>query len=317
MDVLWAKQSCGEAGDGMGWPHTPQGYRSKHPSPGSLGMGVTFSHAEEELLWLPRFLPQCKFHTTVTNTESQNGLGQKGPSEITYPSPLPWSGTSVTRSVTTSSDGASTTFLGNLCQCLTTFTVNNFFLMTSLSLPSFNSLKPLPVVLSQQALLKSCNKVSLKPSLLQAEQPQLSQPFFTGEVFQPYDHFRGPPLDPLQQVRVFLVLGTPVHTFGLLFSSGKHLLKPGTCSPCLFWEKLPFPPSKKKKKKKEEPVIHTAGKTLPLLPRWACCGREGPGGETNQGCTTSRHMLGGRGSPPPPRRVPADKGWEGVHGPER
>ncbi|KAK4806151.1 hypothetical protein QYF61_001078 [Mycteria americana] len=29
------------------------------------------------------------------------------------------------------------------------------------------------------------------------------------EVFQPSDHFRGPPLDPLQQVHVFLVLGTP------------------------------------------------------------------------------------------------------------
>ncbi|KAK4823229.1 hypothetical protein QYF61_027570, partial [Mycteria americana] len=42
-----------------------------------------------------------------------------------------------------------------------------------------------------------------------AKQPQLSQPFFIGEVFQPSDHFHGPPLDPLQQVHVFLVLGTP------------------------------------------------------------------------------------------------------------
>ncbi|KAK4806908.1 hypothetical protein QYF61_012629 [Mycteria americana] len=30
-----------------------------------------------------------------------------------------------------------------------------------------------------------------------------------GEVFQPSDHFCGPPLDPLQQVHVFLVLGIP------------------------------------------------------------------------------------------------------------
>ena len=35
------------------------------------------------------------------------------------------------------------------------------------------------------------NNVSLEPSLLQAEQPQLSQPSLTGEVFQPYDHFCG------------------------------------------------------------------------------------------------------------------------------
>ena len=34
-------------------------------------------------------------------------------------------------------------------------------------------------------------------SLLQAEQPQLSQPFFTGEVLQPSDHFHHPPADPL------------------------------------------------------------------------------------------------------------------------
>ncbi|KAK4810704.1 hypothetical protein QYF61_007678 [Mycteria americana] len=30
-----------------------------------------------------------------------------------------------------------------------------------------------------------------------------------GEVLQPPDHLRGPPLDPLEQVHVFLVLGTP------------------------------------------------------------------------------------------------------------
>ncbi|KAK4810201.1 hypothetical protein QYF61_011795 [Mycteria americana] len=41
------------------------------------------------------------------------------------------------------------------------------------------------------------------------EEPQLSQPFFIGEVFQPSDHFCGPPLDPLQQVHVFPVLRAP------------------------------------------------------------------------------------------------------------
>jgi len=38
-------------------------------------------------------------------------------------------------------------------------------------------------------VLEGCSKVSLDPSLLQAEQPQLSQPFLTVEVFQPSDHF--------------------------------------------------------------------------------------------------------------------------------
>ncbi|KAK4831170.1 hypothetical protein QYF61_015640 [Mycteria americana] len=84
----------------------------------------------------------------------------------------------------TSRDGASTASLGNLFQCLATLIVKNFFLISNLNLPSF-SLKPLPLVLSLQALVKSpppaflypfrvlegCYKVSLEPSLLQAEHP--------------------------------------------------------------------------------------------------------------------------------------------------
>jgi len=50
-----------------------------------------------------------------------------------------------------SRDGASTTSLGNLSQCFTTLIVkNNFFLISRLNLLSF-SLKPLLLVLSQQA----------------------------------------------------------------------------------------------------------------------------------------------------------------------
>ena len=41
------------------------------------------------------------------------------------------------------------------------------------------------------------NKVSPRPSLLQVEQPQLSQHFFTEDMFHLYDNFHGPPLDPL------------------------------------------------------------------------------------------------------------------------
>ena len=61
-----------------------------------------------------------------------------------------------------SRDGASPTSLGNLFQGFTTLIINNLFLMSSLHLPS-SSLKPLPLVLSLQALLKS-----LAPSFLQA-----------------------------------------------------------------------------------------------------------------------------------------------------
>jgi len=51
--------------------------------------------------------------------------------------------------------------------------------------------------------------VSPQPSLVKAEQPQISQPFFIGEVFYRSDHFCGPPLDLLQQVHVFPVLRAP------------------------------------------------------------------------------------------------------------
>ncbi|KAK4811312.1 LOW QUALITY PROTEIN: hypothetical protein QYF61_024448 [Mycteria americana] len=87
-----------------------------------------------------------------------------------------------------SRDGASTTSLGNLFQCFTTLIVTNFFLIS---------------------ILEGRRKVSPEPSLLQAEQLQLSQPVLVGEVFQPSDHFRGPPLDPLQQLHVFRVLRAP------------------------------------------------------------------------------------------------------------
>ncbi|KAK4806259.1 LOW QUALITY PROTEIN: hypothetical protein QYF61_013403 [Mycteria americana] len=66
-----------------------------------------------------------------------------------------------------------------------------------------------PTLWATCAVLKSHNKFSAEPSLLQAEQPQLSQPFLIGEVFQPSDHFCGPPLDQLQQLHVFPVLRAP------------------------------------------------------------------------------------------------------------
>jgi len=56
--------------------------------------------------------------------------------------------------------GASTASLGNLLQCLTTLIVKNFFFIPSLNLPSF-SLKPLPLVLSLHALVKSTSPAFL------------------------------------------------------------------------------------------------------------------------------------------------------------
>ncbi|KAK4818851.1 LOW QUALITY PROTEIN: hypothetical protein QYF61_020070 [Mycteria americana] len=44
---------------------------------------------------------------------------------------------------------------------------------------------------------------------VRAKQPQLSQPVLVGEALQPSDHFCGPPLDPLQQLHVLLVLRAP------------------------------------------------------------------------------------------------------------
>lgn len=51
-------------------------------------------------------------------------------------------------------------------------------------------------------VLKGCNKVTLEPYLLQAEQPKHSQPFLMGKVLQPSDQLHGPPLD--KEVKIYL-----------------------------------------------------------------------------------------------------------------
>ncbi|KAK4825708.1 hypothetical protein QYF61_002067 [Mycteria americana] len=107
----------------------------------------------------------------------------------------------------TSRDGASTTSLGNLFLCLTTLIFRAITPCSITTCPCKKSLSSFLVGLLQ--VLEGCYKVSPEPSLLQAEQPQLSHPVFTGEVLQPSDHLRGPPLDSLQQLHVLLMLGAP------------------------------------------------------------------------------------------------------------
>jgi len=54
------------------------------------------------------------------------------------------------------------------------------------------------------------NQITSQSSFLQAEQTQITQPFLIQEMLQAlYHHHRGPPLDSLQEIPVFFVLGSP------------------------------------------------------------------------------------------------------------
>ena len=72
----------------------------------------------------------------------------------------------------------------------------------------FKQSLPLLFVCFFQMLEGHC-EVSAEPSLQQAKQAQFFQRFSVGEVLWPSDHLSGPPLDPLQELHVFLVLGVP------------------------------------------------------------------------------------------------------------
>ncbi|RMC14700.1 hypothetical protein DUI87_06872 [Hirundo rustica rustica] len=105
----------------------------------------------------------------------------------------------------TSKDGAAAASLGTPFQPLTTLPGKNSFPISYLILPSGTG-KPFlsPHPFSQVSLQLSWSlfkrwKVSLDPSLLRVEHPQLSQP---GSRASPW-----PPLDLLQQVRILLLLG--------------------------------------------------------------------------------------------------------------
>ena len=63
--------------------------------------------------------------------------------------------------------------------------------------------------MERESSLEGLYKVSSKPSLFWAEEPQLSHSLLTVEVLQRSDHLHGPPLDLLQQLHVLLVLRAP------------------------------------------------------------------------------------------------------------
>jgi len=175
--------------------------------------------------WINLWMTVWKINYCHGIIESQNGLSWKGPYRLSS-SCTPAAGKAATHqlkagglsrapsnmTLNVSRDGALTASLGSLCQCLTILWVKNFFPTSNLNF-SYFSLKPFSLVLSLSNHVKSSlqvlgcfNEFSSEPSLLQAKQAQLPQPFFTGEMLLTPDHLPGPPLDQLQQLHILPVL---------------------------------------------------------------------------------------------------------------
>jgi len=125
----------------------------------------------------------------------------------------------ITLSLSASRVGASA---ASLCQCLTTLLSKEFppHILCKFPLLYFKTI-PLCLITIRQCkksfslvfisyllVLEGCHEVFRE--LLQSEQTQLPQPFFTGDVLQPSGHLSGPPLDPLQQLPVFFCAGGPM-----------------------------------------------------------------------------------------------------------
>jgi len=116
----------------------------------------------------------------------------------------------------TCGDGDLVISLGSFFQCLVTFLVKNFLLISNLNLPSRN-LRLFPLVLSlgtwetnthlaitfSQVVVRG-DKVSLQPAFLQVKQVQFSQPLLTGLVLWTVHQLHCSSLDTLQQVFVLL-----------------------------------------------------------------------------------------------------------------
>ena len=155
------------------------------------------------------------------------------------PAPLPLAGTSSTRpgcselhpTLNTSREGAATASLGNLCQCFTTLTVKNFFLISNLNLPSF-SLKLFPLVLSLHTLWKVPLHPSCRPLQVLEGCSKVSQSLHVLCSLQPLS-FRhcGPIFIPADAEVIIILLGHPewfpsvnALVFGLLWRTGNWLL---------------------------------------------------------------------------------------------
>ena len=77
-------------------------------------------------------------------------------------------------------------------------------------------------------LLRAPSNLALNPAregAATASLGNLCQPVLVGEVLQPSDHLRGPPLDPLQHIHVLLVLGAPELDAGLQVGSDESGVK--------------------------------------------------------------------------------------------
>ena len=146
--------------------------------------------------------------------ESQTGLGGKGPQSPSSPNPLPRAGTPSTSpgcpkphptwpSTLPGSQGQPQ-LLWATCARASAPSQGRISAshLISISPPAASGHSPWPVTpcpchqpLSSfpgaPAGTGRGSKVSLEPSLLQAEQPQLSQPVLIAEVLQPSDQLRG------------------------------------------------------------------------------------------------------------------------------
>jgi len=119
-----------------------------------------------------------------------------------------------------SREGNSTASLGSLFQCSVTLTVKKFFPHVQMELPVFQFVpiascpvmgrcwkEPGPIHLTAALwIFMSTVKVPSQPSLLQAEQALVSQPFLTQEMLQALHHLYSPLLHSLQNFPVFLEL---------------------------------------------------------------------------------------------------------------
>lgn len=112
-------------------------------------------------------------------------------------------------------DGTSTASTGNVLQCLTTRSEEFLpIIQSKLIIVHFEATIPCPITVKSPppdffrfpSLVKGGSKITQEPSLLQIQQPQLSQPFPIEEVFHPPNYLHGSLLDLFQHVHILFVL---------------------------------------------------------------------------------------------------------------